>query len=208
MSEGFENWVSFDSQTADWLNVWCGAFRENMKYVDPTGLGYFTRFICGICAEEEKLQGIRAYAHIFQQICKAYAALEADHTDLDAEWNRIALIARTMYDLDDGLAPPDGFEPIVPDLTQEETQRRLTLLDAGRAKFARVLRLAFAHITLFADRNLLIAWASKVYYHVHCFQAPPRFDAAQATRDAMGQSDHFRELLDEVLAQCPEAKSK
>jgi hypothetical protein len=206
----FEQWITLELKDPEWYVLWCDAFRTQMREaVDPSKLGYFTRFICGICEKEEMLQGIRAYAHIYQEVCKAYGALKEDHTDgLEAEWERISRIARTMYALDEGLCEDAPLEPIIPELSQEETQRRLALLDAGRAKFGKTMVQAFQHIPLFADRNLLISWAAKCYYHVHGFQAPPRFDAAQATRDAMGQSDHFAELLKDVLAQCPQAKSR
>lgn len=205
MEEGrkkFEEWIQFETKYPEWSI----SFSAHMRKPDPDGLGMFTRFICGICEKEEELQGIRAFALIYQEVGKAYAALKADHQQLDAEWARIGVIARAMYDLESGIGLP--LQHLVPELSQEETQRRLALLDQGRARFGQILKEAFTKTLLYADRNLLIAWASKVYYHVHGFQAPPRFDAALATRDAMGQTDHFRELLDDVLAQCPEAKSK
>lgn len=206
----FEKWIHVKAKDKVWFDGWCTGFRKMMKQEDPTGVGMFTRFVCGISEREEQLEGIEAYGLIYQEVAKAYQALEADHEGLAAEWDRITHIARTMWDLDDGLEVLVGepIEPIEHGLEEGEDLRRLAVLDRGRAIFGATLIKAFTQLTLFSDRNLLISWAAKLYYHVHGFQAPHRMNPQQALQDSLGKSDHFAELLEEVIAKVPEAKLK
>lgn len=101
-------------------------------------------------------------------------------------------ICQLYYDLEH---PIPGREERLPQL-------RPDILDAGRAHFKRLLLDAFAgplrHIGV---RNLVIRWARIQYECMHGFQAPPTTDPQRAVRDAMGLTDHFRELMDEVLTQ-------
>ncbi len=132
----------------------------------------------------------------------AYAMFIAYVRDLyhGAPGARTTAIAQIMYTLEEG-----DLLPMEPDLDHEEEQRRLMALDAGRALFKQRLLQAFGDMHKYADRNFVIGWARIVYNHVHGFQAPPTQDPARAVRDAMGQTDHFMELMQEVIDESPEA---
>jgi hypothetical protein len=109
-------------------------------------------------------------------------------------------LVRLYYDLEHGVSP-DGnpLEPMVPDLDAAEHARRLALLDAGRARFKALLLTGLPLLPGVGVRNLVIRWARLQYDCVHRFQAPPRTDPQLAMRDAMGLSDHFAELMTQVL---------
>jgi len=201
-----EEWLAlegFDPESA----VWATGLRATFRRHDPTGLGFCTRFICGILEREEKLEGLHAYGLVRIEVTRAYLTLEASHEGLDAEWERIQHIVRAMYDMEDGLAQKMGvysITPITPDMSPADHERCLWVLDNARLRFKRVFLDAFQVLPTIADRNLLMTWGRNVYYKVHGFQAPARTDPAQAMRDAAGGSDHFEELMQEVLAESPE----
>lgn len=94
----------------------------------------------------------------------------------------------------------DGFARMEPNLDAAEHERRIALLDRGKAVFLRHMRSAFE--TTLRDvgvRNLCLKWARLEYECVHGFQAPARTTPQQAMRDAMGQSDHFAEHMMALL---------
>jgi hypothetical protein len=109
-------------------------------------------------------------------------------------------LCQLYWDLEHPTAEP--LLPMEPELSTQESQRRLAALDAGRIAFKRLLLAAFTGpLQPIGVRNLVIRWARIQYECIHQFQAPPTADPARAVRDAMGLSDHFAELMDEVLTQ-------
>jgi hypothetical protein len=112
-------------------------------------------------------------------------------------------LCQLYYDLEH---PIPGRTERIPRLTREMTAEQQTetiaLSDLGRAHFKRLLIEAFTgplrHIGV---RNLVIRWARIQYECMHGFQAPPTQHRERAVRDAMGLTDHFRELMDEILTQ-------
>lgn len=150
-----------------------------------------TVFIGTMSEHAASLEGRTAYATLFVTIRHLYYG---------APGARTAAMARCMYTLEQG-----ETLPLEPGLPREDEAHRLAALDARRAEFKQQLIDAFATMTKYADRNYVIGWARLMYSHVHGFQAPPRTDRALAIRDAMGQTDHFVELMEEVIAESPEA---
>ena len=121
---------------------------------------------------------------------------------------RILNIARAFYDLEMGVPLQLGVPRLIPmerGLPPKEHETRLALLDKGRVIFKQVLLDAFVRSVTFADRNVIIRFARLVYECIHGYQAPYRLDPRQATLDAMGKSDHFAELMDEVISASTEA---
>ncbi len=121
---------------------------------------------------------------------------------------RSQAVCKYYYELQFGICTTlniEEFEPIERNLTREEHNRRLALLDKGRLLFKQTMITAFAELPFFCDRNMLIRWGRIVYDHIHCFQAPPRLSQHQAAEDAAGLSDHFAELMQEVIQASPEA---
>jgi len=94
------------------------------------------------------------------------------------------------------------LEPMVRGLTRQEEARRLAILDNGRAHFKRHLITAFTDpLTPVGVRNLVIRWARIQYDCWHQFQAPGRLTEAEAAKDAAGESDHFAEMMTQILEQ-------
>lgn len=184
---------------------------QKLREEDPTRIGFFTRFILGICEREAALlkagfQEIKAFGFLFREVRNAYLALKEDHSEgLDDSWRRIKRIMEAFYILDEGLTPGEELKPMERELGEDEAARGLQALDAGRLKFQTTLVEAFEDLHHMSDRNLLLSWARKTYYHVHCFQAPGRSDPRLAMRGAMGTSDHFLELAKEVIKESPQA---
>lgn len=90
---------------------------------------------------------------------------------------------------------------ITHDMNTAETFAALAVLDTGRKHFKQHVQDAFAAtLKPIGVRNLVFRWARIQYENMHGFQAPPRYSEAQSVADSFGDSDHFAELMDEVLA--------
>jgi hypothetical protein len=107
-------------------------------------------------------------------------------------------LVKLFYDLENGVGE---LLPVERKLSLAENHQRAALLDLGRARFKALLIEAFPNLPGIGVRNVVIQWARLQYEHVHCFQAPPRLNREQAVRDSMGLSDHFAELMTEVLGE-------
>jgi len=185
------------------------AMRKMFLDQDPTGFGYFTRFITGICERQDQMQEqgieeIAIYGFLYKEVCRAYHVLKENHEGLEEPWRRIKRILETFWRLDEEGLTEERLLPMEPNLPKDESARRLAALDAGRTKFKQHLVDAFGDLHAIADRNLILMFASKTYNYIHGFQAPPRADPKQAYLDAMGLSDHFSELAQEVIDASPE----
>jgi len=112
-------------------------------------------------------------------------------------------LCQLFWDLEYPIADRvDRLLPMEPGLTVFESQERLAVLDTERARFRQLLLTAFTGpIKAIGVRNLVIRWARIQYDCIHGFQAPATPDPARAVRDAMGLTDHFAELMDEILTQ-------
>ncbi len=109
-------------------------------------------------------------------------------------------LVKLFYDLEFGVSEGgQRLKPMVHGMTPAEHARRLALLDAGKERFKRHLLEGLPGLPGIGVRNLVIRWARFQYDEVHHFQAPYRADPQQAMRDSMGLSDHFAELMEEVI---------
>jgi|SRR5579885_1332678 len=145
--------------------------------------------------------GIRLYGVMVNNISRFYYILRSNRELYSLQFERISTIIKAFYFLEEGIVDFLGFKLKRMKRTDsdEVQQEKLAKLDTGRVVFKRYLTWLFNnHMKNFVDRNLIIAFARKIYYNVHCFQAPPRVDPFQAELDASGQSDHFSELVDEI----------
>ena len=132
-------------------------------------------------------------------------AFKENHESYQKEWNRIQELVKLMWCVSDGIANEFGdIEALTPHQPQEKQQEILVQLDKARNIFKNKIEDSWKTMTHIIDRNIIIHWSRMHYYHVHCFQAPNRLDPLQASRDAMGLSDHFQEMIDEIIKNTPE----
>ena len=143
----------------------------------------------------------QAYGELRALMAALWSGLRTDDGHTGAQ---VRVLAQLWWDLEHPL-PERGeerFEPMEPELSTEESMRRLELLDRGKAHFKRLLIAAFTgplqHIGV---RNLVMRWARIQYECVHGFQAPPTTDPQRAVRDAMGETDHYAEMMRDILTQ-------
>jgi len=149
--------------------------------------------------------GIHLYGIMINKVVKIYNLLKENKTDFPLEYKRILNIFNAFYFLEKGVCDKLGFE--IDPITSEDQgkdsnfiNRKLAQSDAGRKMFKEYLIWLFkTEIKSSIDRTLILRFANKAYYNIHCFQGPLRFDPKKAAEDAAGLSDHFSELVNEVI---------
>lgn len=195
------------------LVTWIPLFTKILKkdQADPS-FHAFDRCVCGVLEQYVKMEHVGApslhlsvfldrelrkmyHASLFHHIAEIYPEATA----------RILALAKACYEIDVGLYVVVGEEikPVTRDLSEQEKQKRLVVHDKARPLFKAAMLRGFSTMSRMPDRNYLIYWGSLVYNHMHAFQAPLTTDMAQATRDAMGLSDHFGTMLQEVIDESP-----
>lgn len=146
--------------------------------------------------------GLIMFGLMFQGMHRLYLLFKMNKHLFPGEFGRVERIAVIFHYLEYGILTELGhkLEPMDRKDSQEVGQAKLAKLDKGKALFKKKLIDEFTtNIKDTADRNLILRWAGKLYRKVHGFQAPPRLSAEQAMRDAMGSSDHYLEMVIEIM---------
>ena len=113
----------------------------------------------------------------------------------DTEYKPKLLLVKTFIDEIDSY----GLNiHLTPEMSEKEHRESIQKLDAEKALFSKTISNAIN--TLKADKEILkfILAFGRLCYRFNEYQAPPRLSIEQATRDAMGLSDHYQELIDHL----------
>jgi hypothetical protein len=193
------------------LATWTPAVIQILEiYRDKPGISGYERCLCGVLEHYDKMMeaGVLSLPRVVfleVELSKMYNSVSKIAVHFPDVAIRITALAKACYEIDIGLYVVVGEEikHLEPDQTTEEQQRILAVHDRARPLFKAAMMRGFSSLHTITERNYLIYWASLMYNHMHAFQAPLTTDVAQAARDAMGLSDHFRIMLQEVIDESP-----
>ena len=136
------------------------------------------------------------YDELLGSIQEHYTALFDDkQNEFPTEKERISLLAHGMYELDTKCGID---EELTPDLTYEETQEVLMMLDIDEDKFRNII---VKYLKLMKTdepiKDYFLAFA-RLIYTFNGYQAKSRPTAKQALEDAYGLSDPFGEMIEQI----------
>ena len=179
------------------------AFMHMINFIITTNDNYMQKII----ARETTVTEEDLYVMMIQSTFKLFLILrklkEENKTYLKI-LQRIENILNTFYQLEEGIFLKLGFrlEPLKRKDSEDVQKEKLCKNDLARKEFKNVILKDFSEkITEIIDRNLVIYYAEKLYWNVHCFQAPPRFDPELALKDAQRMTDHYKEMIREILSE-------
>ena len=112
----------------------------------------------------------------------------------DEQKSNLKTLKKFIYELD-----AYGLDiHLTPEMTEEETTDAITKLDDEKTLFARTMSEA---ITTYKNRKEYLRFVlafGRLCYRFNEYQAPRRLTYEEAVKDAMGLSDHYAELIDEL----------
>jgi hypothetical protein len=154
---------------------------------------------------ESDITGEDLYVIMIQNIFKLYLILKEfkqEDKRYEKVYKRVENILKACYFIEEGILIKLNLrlEPMYPKDSLEVAQAKLRKNDFVRREFKEYIFTTFRDtISEIIDRNLVIYYAEKIYWNIHCFQAPPRLDSKLALQDSMGTSDHYQEMIREIL---------
>ena len=169
-----------------------------------TNKEYFMRFICGIMERVDKIEDDdERNTLMYGEIAGLYKSIEKqkDDTSLKDYWERVKVITQVMWEIDIGISleMKTEIKPLERNISKEEHDKRLAILDKALCLFKGYIENAFKKTDHICDKNIIIYWGRHFYYKVYGFQAPARSDPALALKDSMGLTDHYIEMIEDIV---------
>lgn len=177
------------------------AFLHMINHIITTNDDYMRKIIKGDTAVSEE----DLYVIMIQSTFKLFLVLrklKEENKKYLKIFQRVENILNAFYQLEEGILLQLGFrlELLNPKDSEEVQNEKLRKNDLAREEFKNTILVNFKEqIKEIIDRNLVIYYAEKVYWNIHCFQAPPRYDPELALKDAQRKTDHYKEMIKEIL---------